>query len=53
METFGRGCLYLILGIIGLTVLVILTGSSIHIPWFIFIPIVILVFWLASKKSKK
>jgi hypothetical protein len=52
METFGRGCLYLILGLVGLTVFAMLTGSSIHIPWFIFIPLVIFVFWMASKRKK-
>lgn len=53
METFGRGCLYLILGVVGLIVFVVLTGSRITIPWFILIPIIILVFWIASTKSKK
>lgn len=53
METFGRGCFYLILGAIGLLFLAFLTQSTIHIPWFIFIPVVVLVFWLAAKKSKK
>jgi len=53
METFGRGCLWLLLGMAGLLVIAIVTQSSIHIPWFIFIPIVIFVFWMASKKSKK
>ncbi|GLX66821.1 hypothetical protein [Paenibacillus glycanilyticus] len=53
METFGRGCLWLILGVLGLFVIAVITQSSIHIPWFIFIPAVILVFWMASKKSKK
>ncbi|WP_168120020.1 hypothetical protein [Paenibacillus sp. HB172176] len=53
METFGRGCLWLILGSLGLLVLAIITQSSINIPIFVFIPIVILVFWLASKKSRK
>ncbi|MCM3127564.1 hypothetical protein ACFQ3J_13040 [Paenibacillus provencensis] len=53
METFGRGCLWLIFGVIGLMVLAFITQSTINIPWFIFIPVVILVFWMASKKSKK
>ncbi|NIK70371.1 hypothetical protein [Paenibacillus sp. BK033] len=53
METFGRGCLWLILGALGLLVLAVITQSTIHIPWFIFIPVVILVFWMASKKNKK
>ncbi|WIV20254.1 MULTISPECIES: hypothetical protein [Paenibacillus] len=53
METLGRGCLWLIIGVIGLMLLALITQSTINIPWFIFIPIVILVFWIASKKSKK
>jgi Predicted membrane protein len=53
METFGRGCLWLILGSVGLLILAFITQSSITIPWFIFIPIVIFVFWMASKKSRK
>ncbi|WP_164472681.1 hypothetical protein [Cohnella candidum] len=53
METFGRGCLYLIVGFIAITVFAFLTGSTIHIPWFILIPVIILVFWLAAKKSNK
>jgi hypothetical protein len=53
METFGRGCLYLILGVIGLTVFVMITRSSIHIPWIILIPVILIVFWIASQKSKK
>ncbi|MBD3918458.1 zinc ribbon domain-containing protein [Paenibacillus sp. PR3] len=53
METFGRGCLWLILGSVGMLILAFITQSSITIPWFILIPIVIFVFWLASKKSRK
>ncbi|PWW02564.1 hypothetical protein DFQ01_109189 [Paenibacillus cellulosilyticus] len=53
METFGRGCLWLILGFIGLSILAFITHSTINIPWIILIPIVIIVFWLASKKSGK
>jgi len=53
METFGRGCLWLILGSLGLLIIAFITRSSINIPWFIFIPIVIFVFWMASKKNRK
>ncbi|WP_213649184.1 zinc ribbon domain-containing protein [Paenibacillus sp. J23TS9] len=52
METFGRGCLWLILGTLGLLLIAFITRSTINIPLFIFIPIVIFVFWMASKKSK-
>lgn len=51
METFGRGCLYVIVGMIVLFILAAVTGSHINIPLFIFIPLVILAFWVASKKS--
>lgn len=53
METFGRGCLYMIAGIVLLTVLAVVFGISITIPWFILIPLIILAFWAASKRSKK
>jgi len=53
METFGRGCLYLI-GVVGvLMILSVITQSTINVPWFILIPVVIGAFWIASKKSKK
>ncbi len=53
METFGRGCLYCIIGVVVLTVFAFITQSYINIPWFIFIPLVIFAFWMASKKSNK
>ncbi|WP_165861111.1 hypothetical protein [Paenibacillus paeoniae] len=53
METFGRGCLYIIVGIVTLIVLAFIFGGTIHIPWFILIPLVIFAFWIASKKSNK
>jgi RNA polymerase subunit RPABC4/transcription elongation factor Spt4 len=52
MATFGRGCLWLILGTLGSVLIAVITQSTIQIPWFIFIPVVILVFWMASKKGK-
>lgn len=51
METFGRGCLYIIIGIAALFFLAMLTQSNINIPIFIVIPLVILTFWFASRKS--
>jgi len=53
LETFGRGCFYLIIVVLVLLGLSALTQSTINIPWFILIPIVILAFWIASKKSRK
>ncbi|MFX3635483.1 MAG: hypothetical protein ACE3L7_04295 [Candidatus Pristimantibacillus sp.] len=52
METFGRGCLYIIIGIFIVFVLAFIVGGTINIPWFILIPLIILAFWAASRKSK-
>ncbi|GCL71455.1 hypothetical protein PN4B1_13600 [Paenibacillus naphthalenovorans] len=52
METFGRGCLYLVIGFIFVFVFAWITRSTINIPWFILIPLVILAFWIAGKKGK-
>lgn len=52
METFGRGCLYIIVGIIFLFGIAILIGGTITIPWFIVIPLVVFAFWAASQKTK-
>lgn len=51
METFGRGCLYIILGIVVLMVFALLAGGTVTIPWIIAIPLVVLAFWTASKKT--
>lgn len=51
METFGRGCLYVIIGIGVLLLLAIVTQSHINIPFFIAIPLVILAFYIAKKKT--
>lgn len=53
METFGRGCLYIIIGVVCLFVLAFLIGGTIHIPWIIVIPLIILAFYIASKRSNK
>lgn len=52
METFGRGCLYIIMGMVGLLLLALLLGTTITIPWFIFIPLIIIAFAIAASKSK-
>ncbi len=52
METFGRGCLYIIVGVIAVMGLAIIFGGTVTIPWFILIPLIILAFWAASRKSK-
>jgi hypothetical protein len=53
METFGRGCLYVIAGIAVIMFIAYLSQSHINIPFFIAIPLVILAFWLAKKKTDK
>jgi hypothetical protein len=52
METFGRGCLYIILGVIFVMILAFIVGGTITIPWFILLPLIVLAFWAASKKGK-
>jgi hypothetical protein len=53
METFGRGCLYIIIGMAVLLFLAFITSSHINIPFFIAILLIIFAFWAASKKSSK
>ncbi|MGG1878877.1 hypothetical protein ABDI30_15090 [Paenibacillus cisolokensis] len=53
METFGRGCLYIIVGMVLLLLVAILLQTSIHIPWFIFIPLVIIAFVIAANRSNR
>lgn len=53
LETFGRGCLYIIVGMVLLLLFAILLQTSIHIPWFIFIPLVIIAFVIAANRSNK
>lgn len=51
METFGRGCLYIIIGFVLLMFVAFIVGGTIYIPWYILISLIILAFWAASKKS--
>jgi len=51
METFGRGCLYIIVAMAILFVIAVITQSHINIPWIIAIPLVALAFWIAKKKT--
>ena len=45
--------LYIIMGMVGLLLLAILLGTTITIPWFIFIPLIIIAFVIAASKSKR
>ncbi|WHX26952.1 hypothetical protein [Virgibacillus halodenitrificans] len=51
METFGRGCLYCIIGVAVLLFIAFILQAHINIPWFIAIPLIALAFWAASKKT--
>ncbi|GAA0339551.1 hypothetical protein GCM10008967_32370 [Bacillus carboniphilus] len=51
METFGRGCLYIIIGIAVLLFIALITQSHINIPFIIAIPLIILAFYIAKKKT--
>ncbi|WP_338555866.1 hypothetical protein [Paenibacillus sp. KS-LC4] len=52
MNTFGRGCLYIIIGFVLLFIFAFVAGRAIHIPWFIMIPLIVLAFWAASQRKK-
>lgn len=52
METFGRGCLYCIIGVAVLLFIAFILQAHINIPWFIAIPLIALAFWIASEKTK-
>ncbi|ULO09507.1 hypothetical protein H1230_12450 [Paenibacillus sp. 19GGS1-52] len=53
MKTFGRGMLYSIILIVILLVISFLIGDVITLPWYVFIPLVFLVWGLAFYQSKK
>jgi len=52
METFGRGCLYCIIGVAVLLFIAFILQAHISIPWFVTIPLIALAFWIASEKTK-
>jgi len=52
METFGRGCFYIIVGVVVLMLMSVMLQSQIDIPWIIAIPLIVLAFWGASIKTK-
>lgn len=51
METFGRGCLYCIIGVAVLLFIAFILQAHITIPWFMTILLIALAFWVASKKT--
>lgn len=52
MKTFGRGMLYSIIVVAVLLIISFLIGDTVTLPWFVFIPLVILVWGLAFYQSK-
>ncbi|GEL78129.1 hypothetical protein [Tenuibacillus multivorans] len=53
MELFGRGCLYSLIFVGVMFVLAIMAGGHITIPWFIFLPIIAFIWYLAYKKTNE
>lgn len=53
MAAFGRGCLYVIFGVIVIMLFAFFVGETIFIPWYILIPLLVFAFWLANRNGKK
>ncbi|UQZ35544.1 hypothetical protein C2I18_19670 [Paenibacillus sp. PK3_47] len=53
MKTFGRGMLYSIIAIVILLAISFVIGETITLPWYVFIPLVVLVWGLAFYQSSK
>lgn len=53
METFGRGCLYCLLGVGALLLLSLVTQAHIQVPWFIALPLIAFAFWKAAQKTRE
>ncbi len=53
MRTFGRGMLYSIIAVAVLLVISFVIGETIYLPWYIFIPLLILIWGLAFYQSSR
>ncbi|WNS45377.1 hypothetical protein [Paenibacillus sp. MMS20-IR301] len=51
MKTFGRGMLYSIIVVVILLAISFVIGKTITLPWFVFIPLVVLVWGIAFYQS--
>lgn len=51
MKTFGRGMLYSIIVVVILLSISFVIGDTVTLPWFVFIPLVLLVWGLAFYQS--
>ncbi|WP_170006270.1 hypothetical protein [Bacillus fonticola] len=52
METFGRGCLYNIVFVAVMMVVAFIFQANINIPFFIAIPVVLGLFYLAHVRTR-
>lgn len=52
MKTFGRGMLYSIIVVVILLAISFMTGETVTLPWFVFIPLVLIVWGIAFYQSK-
>ncbi|AIQ29846.1 MULTISPECIES: hypothetical protein [Paenibacillus] len=52
MRTFGRGMLYSIIVVVILLAISFIIGDTVTLPWFVFIPLVLLVWGLAFYQSR-
>ncbi|AIQ58563.1 hypothetical protein [Paenibacillus borealis] len=52
MRTFGRGMLYSIIVVVILLAISFIIGDTVTLPWFVFIPLVLLVWELAFCQSR-
>lgn len=53
LETFGRGCLYVLAGVAALILLAFVTQGHINVPIWLALPLIALAFYAASLKSNK
>ncbi len=53
VKTFGRGMLYSIIVVAILLVISFVIGETVYLPWYIFIPLLILMWGLAFYQSSR
>ncbi|WP_167347600.1 hypothetical protein [Paenibacillus ihuae] len=53
MKTFGRGMLYSIIVIVILLAISFFIGETVTLPWYVFIPLVLIVWGIAFYQTKK
>lgn len=53
MKTFGRGVLYSIIVVAVLLMISFIIGDTVTLPWYVFIPLVLIVWGLAFYQSSR